>query len=164
MQYIQGLQRTGRFPIPTVHGSKERPINLNKLNSFVQTEHFKMEGIHMLKEFLKPGKWMTKVDLKDTYFMIPVATNHRSCCSSSGQEKPTSSTASLSGCRRLDYKSDCSNPQDNVSQDDHLHRQHPDPIREEWTAGLIFLLENLSFIMYDPKSILKPSKNRFLAL
>ena len=24
----------------------------------------------MLKDLLKPGDWMTKVDLKDTYFMI----------------------------------------------------------------------------------------------
>ena len=30
-------------------------INLKRLNSFVQTEHFKMEGIHMLKDLLKPG-------------------------------------------------------------------------------------------------------------
>ena len=36
-----------------------------------------MKGIHMLKDLLKPGDWMTKVNLKDAYFMIPVATNHR---------------------------------------------------------------------------------------
>ena len=65
--------KTGRFPITTVHGSKERwgpkpIINLNKLNSFVHMEHFKMEGIHMLKHLLKPSDWMTKVNLKDAYY------------------------------------------------------------------------------------------------
>ena len=50
---------------------------MKKLNSFVKTEHFKMEGIHMLKDLLKPGDWMTKADLKDAYFMTPVTTDHR---------------------------------------------------------------------------------------
>ena len=31
----------------------------------------------MLKDLPKPGNWMTKVDLKDNYFMIPVTTDHR---------------------------------------------------------------------------------------
>ena len=39
------------------------------LNEFVHTEHFKMEGIHLLKDLLD---WMVKVDLKDAYFMIPI--------------------------------------------------------------------------------------------
>ena len=64
------------FMVPKKDGG-QRPINLKKFNSFVQTEHFKMEGIQMLKDLLKPGDWMTKVDLKDAYFMIPVATDHR---------------------------------------------------------------------------------------
>ena len=29
------------------------------------------------KDLLKSGDWMTKVDLKDGYFMIPVTTDHR---------------------------------------------------------------------------------------
>ena len=65
------------FVVRKKDGGQRPIINLKKLNSFVQTEHFKMKGIHMLKDFLKPGDWMTKVDLKDAYFMIPVATNHR---------------------------------------------------------------------------------------
>ena len=56
--------------VPKKDGGQRPIINLKKLNSFVQTQHFKMEGIHMLKDLLKPGDWMTKVDLKDTYFMI----------------------------------------------------------------------------------------------
>ena len=52
-------------------------VNLKALNSYVVTHHFKMEGIHMLKDVLKEGDWMTKVDLKDAYFMIPLSSAHR---------------------------------------------------------------------------------------
>ena len=52
-----------------------RPIiNLKGLNFFVETVHFKMEGIYMLKDTLKR---MTKVNLKDAYFMNPMASHHK---------------------------------------------------------------------------------------
>ena len=47
-------------------------VNLKALNSFVQTEHFKMEGVHTLKELVNPEDWLTKEDLKVAYFTIPV--------------------------------------------------------------------------------------------
>ena len=40
---------------------------------FVEVSHFKTEGIHMLKDLLRPGDFMTKVDLKVAHFMIPIA-------------------------------------------------------------------------------------------
>ena len=36
-----------------------------------------MEGIHTLKDLIKPGDWLTKVDLKDTYFTITIHHSHR---------------------------------------------------------------------------------------
>ena len=36
-----------------------------------------MEGIHMLKYLLRAGDWMAKIDLKDAYFMIPIAQKDR---------------------------------------------------------------------------------------
>ena len=30
----------------------------------MKTEHSKMEGIHILKDLLKAGDWMAKIDLK----------------------------------------------------------------------------------------------------
>ena len=65
------------FPVPKKDGGMRPIINLKRLNSFVQTVHFKMEGIHLLKDTLKTGDWMTKVDLKDAYFMISIASHHR---------------------------------------------------------------------------------------
>ena len=39
--------------------------------------HFKMEGIHLLRDLLQPQDWLGKIDLKDAYFVIPVWKDHR---------------------------------------------------------------------------------------
>ena len=61
--------------LPVVCSSQKdgghRPImNLKKLNQFAKPQHFKMESISMLRDILKQGDYMTKMDLKDAYFMV----------------------------------------------------------------------------------------------
>ena len=43
------------FSVPKKDGGMRPIINLKSLNTFVDTVHFKMEGIHMLKDILKSG-------------------------------------------------------------------------------------------------------------
>lgn len=62
------------FLVPKKDGSQRPVINLKKLNEYVQTEHFKMEGIYLLKDLLRLGDWMAKVD---AYFMIPIREQDR---------------------------------------------------------------------------------------
>ena len=51
-------------------------INLKALNSFVHTEHFKMEGT--LRDLVNTEDWLAKVDLKDAYFATPIhKSNHK---------------------------------------------------------------------------------------
>ena len=58
--------------------SSFRPvINLKPLNTFIQKEHFKMEGASMIKDLLQPGDWMCSLDLKDAYLTVPIAKEHR---------------------------------------------------------------------------------------
>ena len=62
------------FLVPKKDGGLRPVINLKKLNKFIAPHHFKMEGIHTLKG---KGDGMTKVDLKDAYFMIPIHQSDR---------------------------------------------------------------------------------------
>ena len=59
-------------------GGGQRPvINLKDLNNFLRYEHFKMEGVHLLKDLLLQNDWMVKIDLKDAYLTCPVHKEHQ---------------------------------------------------------------------------------------
>ncbi|XP_044140287.1 uncharacterized protein LOC122930766 [Bufo gargarizans] len=59
-------------------GGQMRPvINLRALNAIVRYRHFKMEGIHLLRDLLLPGDWFVKLDLKDAYLTVPIAAPSR---------------------------------------------------------------------------------------
>ena len=60
------------FLVPKKGGGMRPVVKLYGLNEYIVRHHFKMEGIHTLKDLMKFGDWMTKVDLKDAYFIIPV--------------------------------------------------------------------------------------------
>lgn len=55
----EGFFYSNLFLVPKKDGGQRPVINLKALNQFVQTQHFKMEGIHTLKDILKPGDWLT---------------------------------------------------------------------------------------------------------
>ena len=65
------------FLVPKKDGSQRPVINLKKLNQFVEYQHFKMEGLHLLKDLIQPQDYMIKVDLKDAYFSVPVSQEHQ---------------------------------------------------------------------------------------
>ena len=59
-------------------GGRNRPvINLKNLDSIIPYLHFKMEGLHLLKDLLKEKDFMCKIDLKDAYFCVPLHPEHR---------------------------------------------------------------------------------------
>ena len=43
-------------------------INLCALDRLISSQHFKMEGVHLLKNLIQSGDRITRVDLKDAYF------------------------------------------------------------------------------------------------
>ena len=53
----------------------------------VYTEHFKMEGIHILRDLLRAGDWMTKVGVRDAYFMLPIHEEDRTFLKFSFKER-----------------------------------------------------------------------------
>lgn len=65
------------FLVDKKDGGHYPVINLKNLNSFVNFQHFKMEGTHMLQDLLKKGDFMLKLDLKDAYFTVLVWKGHQ---------------------------------------------------------------------------------------
>ncbi|KAM8977380.1 LOW QUALITY PROTEIN: uncharacterized protein RCH25_043896 [Pelodytes ibericus] len=52
-------------------------INLRSLNQHVTYRHFKIEGIHLLRDLLRERDWFSRLDLKDAYLTVPVHRDHR---------------------------------------------------------------------------------------
>ena len=57
------------FLVPKKNGQMRPVINLKQLNQWMDTPHFKMEGISTLRDLLRAGDWMVKVDLKDQQYL-----------------------------------------------------------------------------------------------
>ena len=60
------------FLVPKKNGEHRVILNLRSLNQFVPHHHFKMEGAHLLKDMLQQGDWLTKIDLKEAYYALPI--------------------------------------------------------------------------------------------
>lgn len=59
-------------------GNKSRFIlNLKELNKFIRTDHFKLEDLRSVCKLLDYGMFMSTVDPKDAYFLIPVHKSSR---------------------------------------------------------------------------------------
>jgi hypothetical protein len=74
---VSGQFLSSLFLVPKRDGKSRPVINLKELNVFLKYEHFKMEGIHLLRDLLQPQDWLGKIDLKDAYFVIPIWKDHR---------------------------------------------------------------------------------------
>lgn len=58
--------------------NKRRPIlDCQKINQFIQCEHFKMEGVPALRELIEKNDYMCKIDLKDAYTVVPIHPDSR---------------------------------------------------------------------------------------
>ena len=54
-------------------GGQRPVINPKRLNNHVKPEHFKMESLLTVKSLIQKGERMAKIDLKDAFFIVPVA-------------------------------------------------------------------------------------------
>ena len=149
---------------------RQRPvINLKRLNQSVKTEHFKMEGIHMLKDLLRAGDWMAKIDLKDAYFMIPIAQEDREFLKFQWKDqtyqfnclpfglssvpwvftkttRPVVAALREIGLRLIIYI------------DDILVMAETESLLKDHVTAVVYLLENLGLVINHPKSELDPSQ------
>ena len=57
---------------------RHRPIaDLRRLNEFLAYEHFQMESMRTVRELLRPGDHMVRLDLKSAYLHVPIDPEHR---------------------------------------------------------------------------------------
>ena len=65
------------FVVPKKDAGNRPVVNLKPLKQYITYEHFKMEDIHMLRDLLKLGDWLVKIDLKDAYLTVTIWINHQ---------------------------------------------------------------------------------------
>ena len=46
-------------------------MSVEALNMFIQEKHFRMDGLYVVRDLVRQGDWLAKIDLKDAYFLIP---------------------------------------------------------------------------------------------
>ena len=59
------------FLVPKPNNRWRPILDLSTLNTFLNTESFKMETQETIRTSLQVGEWVTSIDFKDTYFHIP---------------------------------------------------------------------------------------------
>ena len=70
---MKGQFLSNLFLVSRKGGGNRPVINLKNLNSIISYKHFKMEGLHLLKELLKENDFMCKINLNDA----PLHPEHR---------------------------------------------------------------------------------------
>ena len=66
------------FPVAKKNTNKMRGcLDLRKLNAHLEYEHFKMEGLHTVRDLLRRRDYMTKVDMSDYFFHYVIAPKDR---------------------------------------------------------------------------------------
>ena len=65
------------FLRPKKDGSFRMILNLKNLNSHVEYNKFKMDTLQSILKLITPGCYMATIDLKDAYYSVPVAQEHR---------------------------------------------------------------------------------------
>jgi hypothetical protein len=65
------------FITPKKDGTSRVIFNLKALNQFVSYHHFKMDTLDTAITLMRPGCFMTSIDLKDAYYSIPIALEHQ---------------------------------------------------------------------------------------
>ena len=65
------------FMVPKPNNWWRPVLDLSTLNTFLNTESFKMETPETIRTSLQIGEWVTPIDFKDAYFHIPIHNQSR---------------------------------------------------------------------------------------
>lgn len=157
------------FLRPKKDGTNRMILNLKELNEFVKYNHFKMDSLRSAICMMTKNCYMASLDIKDAYFSIPVAPDHRRylkfqwrtelymfiCCPMGYSEAPRLFTKLLkpvySVLRKKGHQS--------VGYIDDSYLQGQDLIScQNNVVDTVILLQKLGFILHPDKSIFIPSQ------
>ena len=65
------------FLVPKPNNRWRPILDMSTLNTFLNTESFKMETPETIRTSLQLGEWVTSIDFKDAYFHIPIHSQSR---------------------------------------------------------------------------------------
>ena len=65
------------FLVPKPNNRWRPILDLSTLNTFLNTESFKIETPETIRTSLQAGEWVTSIDFKDAYFHIPIHSQSR---------------------------------------------------------------------------------------
>ena len=157
------------FLVPKKDGKMRPVINLKHLNQFVQYHHFKMEGMHTVRDLVQPNDWMTKIDLKDAYFTIPIKEKHQKFLRFTIEDRSFQFTCLPFGLSSAPWVfTKTLKPVATILRelvvrlviylDDILLMANSSQRARDHTSALIYLLQNLGFIVHPEKSITQPAQ------
>ena len=114
------------FTVSKKDGGHKPTINLTNLNRFVRAQHIKMESINRVQDILSKNDYMTKKDLKDAYFMVPIGEKHRDLLRFKQSLPVQQLPLGLSSAPRFyqDHEANHGCLEIPGSQDDHVHRRY----------------------------------------
>jgi len=61
--------------IPKKDGKMRPILDCRRLNACLNVQRFRMESITTVRELLRPGDWMVKLDIRKAYWHLPMATS-----------------------------------------------------------------------------------------
>ena len=93
------------FLVPKPNNRWRPILDLSTLNTFLNTESFKMETPETMRTSLQTGEWVTSIDFKDAYFHIPIHSQSRKYMRFLSRVGPTSSKPSPLACPRHQWNS-----------------------------------------------------------
>ena len=76
-QHEEGEFISPIFLVPKSEDSFRMILNLKRLNENMPYIHFKMEAIMYILTLVTPNCYMTKVDVKDAYYSVPILPEHQ---------------------------------------------------------------------------------------
>ena len=157
------------FLRPKKDGSYRMILNLRKFNEYVAYHHFKMEGLHLAIQMMTPGCYMASIDLKDAYYAVPIAEEHRKYLKFMFKGQLYRFKCFVNGlapCPRIFTKL-LKVPFSHLRKDGHLSVAYIDDTFlqgediedcQKNIRDTVCLLSDLGFVIHPEKSVLEPTQ------